>query len=134
MPRITADSSELELYFKWELGEPDQHIKWAKPNINLNASTAINSTNASYDYYYYIYSEVTKLYDIVIIYINMADITMKQLKYRKSSYLDMIKSSKKIYKVYLVINRNEIMQRMREIKKELKLFKSFKSFQDDDEY
>ena len=70
----------------------------------------------------------------MIVYINMADITMKQLKYRKSSYLDMIKSSKKIYKDYLVINRNEIMQRIREIKKELKLFKSFKSFQDDDEY
>ena len=41
IPRINASSSELEHYWKWELGEPAQHIKWAKPNINLNASSVL---------------------------------------------------------------------------------------------
>lgn len=128
IPRINASSSELELYFNWELGQPSQHVKWAKPNINLNASDSIS---ASMDYYNYLYSEVTGLYDIVIIYINMADITLKQLNYRKSVYLDMIKNSKKVYRDYLEINREETISRIEEIKRELKLFNSLKSFQDD---
>ena len=37
----------------------------------------------------------------------MADITLKQLNYRKSVYLDMIKNSKKVYRDYLEINREE---------------------------
>lgn len=129
IPRINASSSELELYFNFELGEPSQHIKWAKPNINLNASSGIS---ASMNYYQYLYSEVTGLYDIVIVYINMADITLKQLNYRKSVYLDMIKNSKKVYRDYLEINREETMSRIEEIKRELKLFNSLKSFKDDE--
>ncbi len=124
-PRINASSSELEHYFQWELGNPEHYIKWAKPNINLVAST----TNVSSDYYSYLYSEVTKLYDIVIVYINMADITLKQLSYRKSAYADMIRNSKKVYKNYLEINRTEILSRIEDIKKELEMLKSLQSLQ-----
>ena len=51
-PRINASSSELEHYFQWELGNSTHYIKWAKPNINLIAST----TNVSADYYSYLYN------------------------------------------------------------------------------